>query len=208
LLFVLKKGNMEINKELNQLGALLLAKSAIDLYPDAQLANYQVSEDGFKYNIKFVNSFSINELNKLKKQMTKNIDRAYEIKYESISKAEALKIFKNDSFRKELINDSKETTFCIARFGNDFVDMCPKLAFNKLSVIKAISLINVAGEYWKGNSKNEQLTTITGVVFESESSLKEFSEMMADRKERDHRRIGQDLELFTFSNLAGQGLPI
>jgi threonyl-tRNA synthetase len=138
---------MEINKELNQLGALLLAKSVIDLYPDAQLANYQVNEDGFKYNIKFTNSFSINELNKLKKQMTKNIDRAYEIKYESISKAEALKLFKTNPFRNEIISDSKETSFCIARFGNDFLDMCPKLVFNKLSVIKAISLMNVAGEY-------------------------------------------------------------
>jgi threonyl-tRNA synthetase len=138
---------MEINKNLNRLGAMLLAKSIIDLYADAKLADYQIYEDGFKYNVEFTSSFSINELNKLKKQMLKNIDRAYEIKYESISKPDAVNLFKANEFKKELIKESDNSQINLIKLGNDFVDLCEKLEYKKMSFIKAISLINVAGAY-------------------------------------------------------------
>jgi threonyl-tRNA synthetase len=138
---------MEINKDLNRLGAMLLAKSVTDLYTDAQLADYQIYEDGFKYNIEFTSSFSINELNKLKKQMLKNIDRAYEIKYELVSKTEAISLFKINEFKKELIKESNGNEIGLIKLGNDFIDLCEKLDYKKMSVIKAIALTNVAGAY-------------------------------------------------------------
>lgn len=200
---------MEINKNLNKLASLLLAKSIKDLYPDALLGESKINEDGFAYSFKFnEKNVGANDFNKIKKQMQKNIDRAYAIKYESMSKDKLLKVFANDKYKCELINDSSETSIAVCKFGNDFIDLCENLGIEKLSNIKAIDLVNVSGYYWKGSSENEQLSMIHGMAFESASALEEFKKQLAEHAERDHRKIGKDLEIFTFDDIIGQGLPI
>ncbi|MDE6476697.1 MAG: hypothetical protein K2L48_00610 [Mycoplasmoidaceae bacterium] len=139
---------MEINKNLNKLASLLLAKSIKDLYPDALLGESKINEDGFAYSFKFnEKNVGANDFNKIKKQMQKNIDRAYEIKYELMSKNELLKVFANDKYKCELVNDSKDDSISVCKFGNDFIDLCENLGIEKLSNIKAIDLVNVSGYY-------------------------------------------------------------
>ncbi len=199
---------MEINKNLNKLASLLLAKSVKDLYPNAILGDFKINEEGFAYAINFnEQAFGASQFNKLKKQMQKNIDRAYKIEYESITKETAKQIFANNKYKLELINDSN-TNINICKFGNDFVDICDNLLIDKLSVIKAFELNNVSGYYWKGSSKNDQLIMIHGMAFDSQDSLEQFKKELQNRSERDHRKIGKDLELFTFDEIVGQGLPI
>lgn len=199
---------MEINKNLNKLASLLLAKSIKDLYPNAILGDFKINEDGFAYGINFNGeAFGASQFNKVKKQMQKNIDRAYKIEYESISKEAAKQMFAGNKYKLELIDDANGN-INICKFGNDFVDICENLSIDKLSTIKAIELNNVSGYYWKGSSNNDQLIMVHGMAFDSQSSLEQFKKELQDRSERDHRKIGKDLELFTFDEIVGQGLPI
>jgi threonyl-tRNA synthetase len=197
---------MKVNRDLNALASVLLAKAIKDLYPQVVLGEGIVDDNGFTYSFAINTPISIKELPKILKQMRKNIDRSYPLTYETVSRSEANKLFSNEKYKLEIIKSLDQVS--IVKFGNDFVDICHKTNITKLSVIKAIELINVSGVYWKGNAKNEQLSSISGFAFEKESELKAFQELLNERKERDHRKLGSDLNLFTFDLLAGQGLPI
>lgn len=193
--------------ELNNLGAVLLAKSIKDLFPDALAANYRVNENGFAYLFKLNQPLSLNDLPKILKQMQKNIDRNFLITYFNASKHEAGKYFLNNIYKKEIINEMNEQVNLI-KLNDEYYDICPNLNIAKFSEIKAINLFNVSGEYWKSLSTNEQLICVSGVCFTNESEMSDFIKEVNERKERDHRKIGADLELFSFDLLAGQGLPI
>lgn len=193
--------------ELNKLGAILLAKSIKDLYPDALTANYRVNENGFNYLFKLIQPISLNDLPKIQKQMFKNIDRNYQITYFDCDKSQALSYFQNNIYKQELINENNGQINLI-KFNEEYFDVCEKLNITKLSIIKSINLFNVSGEYWKNSSTNEQLASISGACFANQEEMNEFIKELNDRKERDHRKIGADLELFSFDILAGQGLPI
>jgi threonyl-tRNA synthetase len=194
--------------ELNKLGAILLAKSMKDLYPNILSANYRVDENGFNYLFKMNQSFSLNDLPKVLKQMQKNIDRNYQITYFNTNKNDAINYFANNKFKKEMIDNENVDQINLIKFNDEYFDIAPNLNINKLSTIKAINLLNVSGEYWKGSSTNEQLISISGVCFFNQEELNAFVNEVNERKTRDHRKIGADLELFSFDMLAGQGLPI
>lgn len=203
---------MKVNKDLNKLCGLLLAKAIKDLYPDAVLGDIQVGDEianeaGFNYSFNCSERVNAQSFNKIIKQMKKNIDHAYEIKYVSVPKSEALEIFKDNKFKTELIQDDSKDLIDLVYFGNDYVDICEQLSIIKLSAIKIIQLSNVGGVYWKHNAKNEQLQSITGVAFENDDEAKSYNADVQDRIERDHRNINNNLELFAFDELAGQGLP-
>jgi threonyl-tRNA synthetase len=143
---------MKLNKDLNKICGILLAKTLKDLYEDVALGDIEVgdanlaNEYGFSYSFNCKERINKELFPKIIKQMKKNIDRAYKISYEKISNGQALDIFKDDQFKLELINDRKGK-IDVVKFGEDFVDLCEQLSINKLSSIKKIELVNVAGVY-------------------------------------------------------------
>jgi threonyl-tRNA synthetase len=136
---------MQINQGLNKLASILLAKSIMDIYPSAVLGEGYVNEDGFNYSFSLDTPISIKELPKILKQMRKNIDRGYKLTYEFISYAKAKELFANQKYHLESIQGQDK--IAIVKFGDDFIDLCEKLNIEKLSQIKSIELMNVAGVY-------------------------------------------------------------
>lgn len=199
---------MKINENLNRLASILLAKSIIDLYPNVIIGESTITEDGFRYSFKLPTDvkISIKDFNKIKKQMQKNIDRNYEISYESLSYEQASKLFASNPYKLALLAKDQENG--IIHLGNDFVDLSANLQITKLSSIKFIELSNVSGCHFKGENSNEQLIAIDGFAFDNAKDLETFKAELQDRAERDHRKIGASLELFCFSDKIGQGLPI
>ena len=199
---------MKINENLNRLASILLAKSIIDLYPNVIIGESTITEDGFRYSFKLPTDvkISIKDFNKIKKQMQKNIDRNYEISYESLSHEQASKLFASNPYKLALLAKDQENG--IIHLGNDFVDLSANLQITKLSSIKFIELSNVSGCHFKGENSNEQLIAIDGFAFDNAKDLETFKAELQDRAERDHRKIGANLELFCFSDKIGQGLPI
>lgn len=199
---------MKINENLNRLASILLAKSIIDLYPNVIIGESTITEDGFRYSFKLPTDvkISIKDFNKIKKQMQKNIDRNYEISYESLSYEQASKLFASNQYKLALLAKDQENG--IIHLGNDFVDLSANLQITKLSSIKFIELSNVSGCHFKGENSNEQLIAIDGFAFDNAKDLETFKAELQDRAERDHRKIGANLELFCFSDKIGQGLPI
>ena len=199
---------MKINENLNRLASILLAKSIIDLYPNVIIGESTITEDGFRYSFKLPTDvkISIKDFNKIKKQMQKNIDRNYEISYESLSYEQASKLFAANPYKLALLAKDQENG--IIHLGNDFVDLSANLQITKLSSIKFIELSNVSGCHFKGENSNEQLIAIDGFAFDNAKDLETFKAELQDRAERDHRKIGANLELFCFSDKIGQGLPI
>ena len=199
---------MKINENLNRLASILLAKSIIDLYPNVIIGESTITEDGFRYSFKLPTDvkISIKDFNKIKKQMQKNIDRNYEISYESLSYEQASKLFASNPYKLALLAKDQENG--IIHLGNDFADLSANLQITKLSSIKFIELSNVSGCHFKGENSNEQLIAIDGFAFDNAKDLETFKAELQDRAERDHRKIGANLELFCFSDKIGQGLPI
>jgi threonyl-tRNA synthetase len=138
---------MNIDKTLNQLCAVLLAKSLTDLYPQSLLGESQILDEGFSYAFLTDCNVSSNDLPKIVKQMQKNIDRAFAIKYQIISKKQALSLFAHNRFKITLIQQHANDEISIIRLGDEFVDLCPHLDIQKLSDIKSYDLLNVSGVY-------------------------------------------------------------
>ncbi len=199
----------EINK-LNILASELIAKSIIDMYPNAKLGEKSLTEIGFRYSFKLPNNIklSANDFSKIKKIVKKNIDRNLTIKFENISKKKALEIFKSNTYKKYQINRLKNNNVSIIKIGNDFIDICDQLDLNKFPSIDFIELVNISGQYFDNNSKNEQLIAIEGWARKNKKEFDEYKEYLHEKNERDHRKIGASLELFCFDERVGQGLPI
>jgi threonyl-tRNA synthetase len=136
---------MKIDRNLNALAGILLAKAIKDLYPQVVLGEGMVDENGFTYSFAIDTPISIKELPKVLKQMRKNIDHGYTLVYETVSKDEANKLFAKEKYKLELIKQLDQIP--IVKLGNDFCDICQKNNITKLSNIKAIELINVSGVY-------------------------------------------------------------
>lgn len=199
----------EINN-LNILASELVAKSIKDIYPDSKLGEKSLTENGFRYSFKLPNNvkLSTNDFNKIKKFIQKNIDRNLIIKFETVSKKQALELFANNPYKQYEINNTKNTKISIIKLGNDFVDVCDNLGLHKFPKSEFIELINVSGQYFNNDSNSEQLTAIEGWARYSKKDYDEYKAFLAEKNERDHRKIGANLELFCFDERIGQGLPI
>lgn len=132
-------------------------------------------------------------------------------KYErtSVPKSEAIEFFKakGDEYKLDLLNDLEDGTITFYKQGN-FTDLCRGPHIPDTGFIKAVKLMNIAGAYWRGDEKNKQLTRIYGITFPKKSQLDEYLVMVEEAKKRDHRRIGKELEIFTFDDDVGPGLPL
>ena len=190
--------------------AHLMAQAILKFYPDAKLSIGPPIEYGFYYDIDFgEESISEKDFPKLEKKMLELARGKHEFQLHEVSKADALAYYekKDNPFKLELINDLKDgdITFCDH---DDFTDLCRGGHIPHTGKIKAVKLLNIAGAYWRGDEKNEQLTRIYGISFPKQKMLKEYLEKLEEAKARDHRKLGKELKLFTFSQKVGQGLPL
>lgn len=190
--------------------AHLMAEAIEALYPGVKLAIGPPVKNGFYYDIDFEGySFSEKDLPKVEQKMKELAKKKSTFIRQEISKADALAYFKekNDPYKLELINELEDGTITFYTQG-EFTDLCRGPHIPHTGFIKAIKLTSVAGAYWRGDEKNKQLTRIYGVTFPKKAELDEYLEKLELAKQRDHRKLGKELELFTFSQTVGQGLPL
>ncbi len=190
--------------------AHILAQTILYFYPNAKLTIGPAIENGFYYDVDFGDqTISENDFKKIEDKMLEFARQKFEFEMRSVSKADALQYYKeqNNIFKVELIENLEDgdITFCDH---SDFTDLCRGGHVPNTGIIKAIKIMSVAGAYWRGDEKNKQLTRVYGISFPKQKELKEYLEILEEAKKRDHRKLGKELELFTFSQKVGQGLPL
>jgi threonyl-tRNA synthetase len=190
--------------------AHLMAEALEELYPGSKFAIGPPVENGFYYDIDFGDKvFSIDEVGKVETKMLELASKKSEYVRKEVSKADAIKYFteKNDPYKLELIDGLQDGSITFYTQGN-FTDLCRGPHIPNTGFIKAVKLLRVAGAYWRGDEKNKQLTRLYGITFPKEKELKEYLALLEEAKKRDHRKLGKELELFTFSEKVGMGLPL
>ena len=190
--------------------AHLLAEALEALYPGIKLGIGPPIENGFYYDIDFGDyQFSANDFNKVEQKMLELAREENTYKRIDISKDEAIAYFteKEDPYKLDLLDRLEDGSITFYEQGN-FTDLCKGPHIPSTSKIKAVKLLNVAGAYWLGDEKSKQLTRVYAVSFPKQKELKEHLHMLEEAKKRDHKKLGKELELFTFSQKVGAGLPI
>lgn len=205
--------NIKENEKLsimNHSCAHLLAQAIKHLYPNALFWVGPVIEDGFYYDIDLGNEVIKEEdLPKIEKEMKKCAKDGKRIVRHEISKEEALEQFKNDPYKIDLISRMNEDDTVISCYTQgDFTDLCRGPHVETTKELKYFKLLKVSGAYWKGDSKNKMLQRIYGICFDNEEDLDAYLKMLEEAKERDHRKIGKDLDIFMSDDLVGRGLPM
>ena len=188
----------------------VMAQAIQDLYPGAKLTIGPAIERGFYYDVDFGdNKISDNDFKKIEDRMLEIARGKHDFKMREVSKQDALDFYKNENnqFKVELIENLQDgdITFCDH---DTFTDLCRGGHIPNTGIIKAIKLMSVAGAYWRGDENKPQLTRVYGISFPKQKELKEYLELLEEAKKRDHRKLGKELELFTFSQKVGQGLPL
>lgn len=190
--------------------AHLMAEALESLYTGIKLAIGPPIENGFYYDIDFgEHKFSSDDFPKVEQKIKELAKQGSEFKRQEISKADALAYFqeKGDEYKLELISELEDGQITFYHQGN-FTDLCKGPHIPNTSSIKAVKLLNVAAAYWRGNEKNKSLTRIYGITYPKATQLDEYLHLLEEAKRRDHRKLGKDLELFTFSEKVGAGLPL
>ncbi|MCK0204593.1 threonine--tRNA ligase [Ornithobacterium rhinotracheale] len=188
--------------------AHLLAQAILDFYPNAKLTIGPAIENGFYYDIDFGDeAISEKDFEKIEKKMLEHAKLKSEFKLYPVSKEEALKVYADNPFKTELIENLEDgsITFCTHE---NFTDLCRGGHIPHTGLVKAVKILNAAGAYWRGNEKNPQLTRVYGISFPKQKELKEYLENLEEAKRRDHRKLGKELGIFTFSEKVGAGLPL
>ncbi len=201
------KTDKEAFEVLNHSAAHLLANACKELYPDSQFGVGPDIEEGFYYDIKFVNPIQPSDLAKIEKKMNQLAKANIKITHEVISKEKAHELFKNDKYKTELIDAVEGDSVNLYRQG-DYLEICRGPHVMSTAQIQHFKLLSIAGAYWRGDSKNEQLTRIYGTCWFTKEDLEKQLALIEDRKERDHRKIGKDMQIFMFDELVGRGLPM
>ncbi len=188
----------------------VMAQAIQELYPGAKLTIGPAIENGFYYDVDFGEyKVSENDFKKIEDKMLEIARGKHEFKMREVSKQDALDFYKkeNNPFKVELIENltDGDITFCDH---DTFTDLCRGGHIPNTGIIKAVKLMNIAGAYWRGDEHNPQLTRVYGVSFPKQKELKEYLELLEEAKKRDHRKLGKELQLFTFSQKVGQGLPL
>ena len=187
----------------------LLAEALQELYPGIKFGIGPAIENGFYYDVDSPVAITESDLAAIENKMLELARSKEDVVRSEVSKEEALKTFteKGDPYKVELISDLEDGTISFYTNGT-FTDLCRGPHISNTGVIKALKLTSVAGAYWRGNEKNKMLTRIYGVSFPKKSMLDEYLAMLEEARKRDHRKLGKELELFTFSQRVGQGLPL
>ncbi|MBD2865769.1 threonine--tRNA ligase [Paenibacillus oceani] len=192
--------------------AHLMAQALKRIYGDkgVKLGIGPVIEDGFYYDIDLEQPVSSEDLEKIEKEMEKITQENLPIVRREVSREEAIRIFEEmeDPLKLELIRDLPQDSVITIYDQGEFFDLCRGPHLPSTGRIKAFKLLSVAGAYWRGDSKNKMLQRIYGTAFPKKAQLDEHLVLLEEAKKRDHRRIGKDLKMFTFSKEVGQGLPL
>ena len=188
----------------------LMAEAIKILYPGVKFGIGPAIENGFYYDIDIDGRQLVeSDLRAIEDKMLELARSKEQFVRREVSKADALKTFsdRGETYKCELINDFQDGTISFYTNGS-FTDLCRGPHLRDTSVIKAVKLLSIAGAYWRGDEHNKQLTRIYGITFPKKSMLDEYLAMLEEAKKRDHRKIGKEMELFTFSQKVGMGLPL
>ncbi len=190
--------------------AHVLAEAILSFYPNAKLTIGPAIDNGFYYDVDLDEDvISDKDFSKIEQRFLEIARGKHEFTMREVSKADALALYKKErnEYKVELIENltDGDITFCDH---SNFTDLCRGGHIPNTGLIKAVKIMSVAGAYWRGNEKNNQLTRVYGISFPKQKMLKEYLELLEEAKKRDHRKLGSALELFTFSNNVGQGLPL
>ncbi|MGG3454862.1 threonine--tRNA ligase [Paenibacillus rhizolycopersici] len=192
--------------------AHLMAQAVKRLFgnKEVKLGIGPVIEDGFYYDMDLEHPLNPEDLQKIEKEMERIIGENLPITRREVSREEAVAIFTElgDPYKLELIRDLPEDSVISIYDQGEFFDLCRGPHVPSTGKIKVFKLLNVAGAYWRGNSNNKMLQRIYGTAFMKKADLDEHLHMLEEAKKRDHRKLGKELNIFTFNNLVGQGLPI
>ncbi|RZJ34151.1 MAG: threonine--tRNA ligase [Flavobacterium sp.] len=188
----------------------VLAQALAEMYPGIKLTIGPAIENGFYYDVDFGDQkISEADFKKIEDRVLEIAREKHEFKMRSASKADALAFYKNENnpYKVELIENLEDGTITFCDHST-FTDLCRGGHIPNTGLIKAMKIMSVAGAYWRGDEKNKQLTRVYGISFPKQKDLTEYLELLEEAKRRDHRKLGKELELFTFSQKVGQGLPL
>ena len=188
----------------------IMAQAVKDLYPNAILTIGPSIERGFYYDIDFgEENLSDKDFPKIEARMLEIARGKHDYKMRSTTKEEALAYYKsiNNIYKVELIENLEDGTITFCDH-DTFTDLCRGGHIPNTGIVKAVKILSLAGAYWRGDEKNKQLTRLYGISFPKQKELKEYLELLEEAKQRDHRKLGKELELFTFSQKVGAGLPL
>lgn len=187
--------------------AHLMAQAIKRLFPEVKFGVGPAIETGFYYDTDTEETISEDDLEAIEKEMKKITSESLPIVRDELSREEALELFKNDPYKVELIQDLPDDEVISIYKRGDFVDLCRGIHLPLTSDIKVFKLLSLAGAYWRGNSDNKMMQRVYGTAFFNQADLDEFLRLREEAKERDHRKLGKELDLFMVDPEIGSGLP-
>ncbi|WP_419792319.1 threonine--tRNA ligase [Staphylococcus chromogenes] len=205
---IITPGSDEALEVLRHSTAHLMAQAIKRLYGDVKFGVGPVIDGGFYYDFDMEEKVSSDDFEKIEKTMKQIVNENHTIERRVVSREEAKSFFSEDPYKLELIDAIPEDESVTLYSQGEFTDLCRGVHVPSTSKIKEFKLLSTAGAYWRGDSNNKMLQRIYGTAFFDKKDLKAHLKMLEERKERDHRRIGKDLELFTNNQLVGAGLPL
>ncbi|PTI48085.1 threonine--tRNA ligase [Staphylococcus succinus] len=205
---IVTPGTDEALEVLRHSTAHLMAQALKRLYGNVNFGVGPVIEGGFYYDFDMEESISSDDFEKIEKTMKQIVNENYSIERKVVTRDEAKGFFSNDPYKLELIDAIPEDELVTLYSQGEFTDLCRGVHVPSTSKIKEFKLLSTAGAYWRGDSNNKMLQRIYGTAFFDKKELKAHLQMLEERKERDHRKIGKELELFSNNQLVGAGLPL
>ena len=184
-----------------------MAQAVLELYPGSKLTIGPPIEDGFFYDIEVAGRITDDDLPRIEERMREISARDLPVEREAVSKAEAQRLYEDNPYKLEIISELEDGEITLYRQG-DFFDLCRGPHVPSTGKIGAFKLQNIAGAYWRGNEENKMLTRVYGTAWPTEKQLRAYLRHLEEVKARDHRKIGKDLNLFTFSPDIGAGIPL
>ncbi|HDF8635680.1 TPA: threonine--tRNA ligase [Staphylococcus aureus] len=205
---IVTPGSEEALEVLRHSTAHLMTHAIKRLYGNVKFGVGPVIEGGFYYDFDIDQNISSDDFEQIEKTMKQIVNENMKIERKVVSRDEAKELFSNDEYKLELIDAIPEDENVTLYSQGDFTDLCRGVHVPSTAKIKEFKLLSTAGAYWRGDSNNKMLQRIYGTAFFDKKELKAHLQMLEERKERDHRKIGKELELFTNSQLVGAGLPL
>ncbi|MGH3147169.1 MAG: TGS domain-containing protein, partial [Rubrobacter sp.] len=204
---VVTKDSPEGMEVLRHSTAHAMAQAILELYPGSKLTVGPPIENGFFYDIDVAGRITDEDLPRIEERMREISERNLPIVREEVSKAEAEALYVDNPYKLEILSDLEDGDISVYRQG-DFFDLCRGPHVARTGDLGAFRLQNIAGAYWRGDEKNRMLTRVYGTAWPSEKELRRYLRQLEEARARDHRKIGKDLDLFTFSPNVGAGIPL
>jgi threonyl-tRNA synthetase len=204
---VVTKDSAEGLEVLRHSTAHAMAQAILELYPGSKLTVGPPIDDGFFYDIEVARRITEEDLPRIEERMHEIVDRDLPIEREEVSKRQAARLYSDNPYKLEIIRGLEDGDISVYRQG-EFFDLCRGPHVPSTGALGAFRLQNIAGAYWRGDEKNPMLTRIYGTAWPTEKQLKAYLRRLEEARERDHRKIGRELGLFTFSPEVGAGIPL